>query len=301
MGWYMWRFSRIETKLGETLSWNTVIFNSDLFFKGRYGFRKNHSTEMASLALVDIIVSFMDNGDTPIGIFLDSSKAFDTLYHNILLHKLKHYGLSKNSTGLIKKYLENSMQYVNFDNVNSHHQKISTGVPHGSILGPLLFLIYVNDRHNSSKLFQFILFADDTTFLAKKGMNNNLINRELCKISIWFKVNKLSLNVPKSKCILFHQPRNKIIEPEIIITGNNFNFLGLIINKHLNWNDHIDHISLKISRVTGILTRLRHTVPIDVLLLLYNFLLLPHINYSLLVRGHNPFRITKLQKNVAES
>ena len=95
--------------------------NSKLFFKGQYGFRKGHSTEMASLELVDIILSFMDNGDTPIGIFLDLSKAFDTLNHNILLHKLKHYGLSKNSTGLIKNYLENRTQYVNFDNVNSDH------------------------------------------------------------------------------------------------------------------------------------------------------------------------------------
>ena len=100
----------------------------------------------------------------------------------------------------------------------------------------------------------------------------------------------------------FSQPQKKIIEPEIIIDGNkidcvnNFNFLGLLINKHLNWNNHIDHISLKISRVIGILTRLRHTVPIDVLLLLYNSLVLPHINYSLLVWGHNPFRITKLKK-----
>ena len=117
--------------------------NSNLFFKGQYGFRKGHSTEMASLELVDRILSFMDNGDTPIGIFLDLSKAFDTLNHNILLHQLKHYGLSKNSTGSIKNYLENRTQYVNFDNVNSDHQKMSTGVPHGSILGPLLFLIYM--------------------------------------------------------------------------------------------------------------------------------------------------------------
>ena len=86
---------------------------------------------MASLELVDRILSFMDNCDTPIGIFLDLSKAFDTLNHNILLHKLKHYGLSKNSTGLIQNYLENRTQYVNFDNVNSDHQKISTGVPQG--------------------------------------------------------------------------------------------------------------------------------------------------------------------------
>ena len=149
----------------------------------------------------------MDNGD--IGIFLDLSEAFDTLNHNILLHKLKPYGLSKNSTGLIKNYLENRTQYVNFDNVNSDHQKLSTGVPQGSILGALLFLIYVNDLHNSSELFQFILFVDDTTLLPKKGINHNLINRKLGKISIWFKVNKLSLNVPKTNCILFHQPQEK--------------------------------------------------------------------------------------------
>ena len=106
--------------------------NSNLFFKGQYGFRKGHSTEMASLELVDRILSFMDNGDTPIDIFLDLSKAFDTLNHDILLHKF----------GLIKNYLENSTQYVNFDNVNSDYQKISTGVPQGSILGPLLFQLY---------------------------------------------------------------------------------------------------------------------------------------------------------------
>ena len=106
---------------------------------------------------------------------------------------------------------------------------------------------------------------------------------------------------PKSKYIFFYQPQEKNIEPEIIINGNkidcvnNFNFLGIIINKHLNWNNPIDHKSMKISKVIGILTRLRHTVPIDVLLLLYNSLLLPHINYSLLVWGHNPFLITKLK------
>ena len=165
---------------------------------------------MASLELVDRILSFMDNGDTPIGIFLDLSKAFDTLNPNILLHKLKHYGLSKNSTGLIKKYLENRTQYVNFDNANSDHQTLSTGVSQGSILGSLLFLIYVNDLHNSSKLFQFILFADDTTLLTKKGINNNLLNRELCKISIWFKVNKLTLNVLNQNAYYFISHRKKI-------------------------------------------------------------------------------------------
>ena len=139
---------------------------------------------MAPLELVDRILSFMDNDDTPIGIFLYLSKAFGTLNHNILLHKLKHYGLSKSSTGLIKNYLEKRTQYVHLNNGNSYHQKNSTGVPQGSIFGLLLFSIYVNDLLNSSILFQFIIFADDTTLLTKKDINNNLINRLLCKISI---------------------------------------------------------------------------------------------------------------------
>ena len=132
-------------------------------------------------------------------------------------------------TGLIKKYLENKTQYVNYINVISDHQKISTGLPQGSILGPLLFLIYVNDLYNKSKLFQLILFDDDTILLPQKGINNNLINRELFKMSTWFNVNKLSLNIPESKCILFHQPQKIIIEPEIIINGNKIDVSIMLI------------------------------------------------------------------------
>ena len=156
---------------------------------------------------------------------------------------------------------------------------------------------------NSSKLFQFILFADDTTLLTKKGINNSLINRELCKISIRFKVNKLSLNVPRSKCILFHQPQKTIIAPGIIIDGNkidcvnNFNFLGLIINKHLNWNNHIDHISLKMSNWDIDKTKTHYTNRCSTFTL--QFPCIATYNYSLLVWGHNPFRITKLKKKMS--
>ena len=245
----------------------------------------------------------MDNGEVPLGIFIDLSKAFDTLDHDILLRKLKYYGLTGISLKLFKSYLTNRKQFVNYNSVNSDLLTISTGVPQGSILGPLLFLIYMNDIHNATNLFHFILFADDTTLITKNGVNkSNIINAELAKLSLWFKVNKLSLNLSKSKFIVFRQPQKKITEPIIKIDDNiidcvdNFNFLGLIINKHLNWKKHIEHISLKISRIIGVLTRLRHLVPLDVLHLLYNSLLLPHINYSLLAWGHQPSKITNLQK-----
>ena len=153
----------------------------------------------------------MDSGDTPIGILLDLSKAFDTLNHYILLHKLKYYGLSKNSTGLIKNYPENRTQYVNFNDVTSDHQKIYTGVRQGSILVHYYFCyiwMISTIQVNCSSLFSLPMIQ--SSLITKKDINNNLINRELCKISIRLKVSKLSLNLLKSKCILFHQPQKKI-------------------------------------------------------------------------------------------
>ena len=245
----------------------------------------------------------MDKGEVPVAIFIDLSKAFDTLDHDILLYKLKCYGLTGNSINLLKGYLTNRQQYVHYDNTDSNFLKITTGVPQGSILGPLLFLIYMNDIHKSSNLFHFILFADDTTLITKNAIyNTDSINAELAKLSIWFKVNKLSLNVSKSKFMVFRSARKQTPIPLIQIDNNviecveNFNFLGLIINKQLKWNDHIDHIVLKISRIIGVLTRLKNHIPLNILITLYNSLLLPHINYSLIVWGHQPSKLTNLQK-----
>ena len=161
-------------------------------------------------------------------------------------------------------------------------------------MGPLLFLIYMNDIHKSSNLFHFNLFADDTTLITKNAIfNTDIINAE--------PANKLSLNISKSKFIVFRSARKQTPLPLIQIENNvikcveNFNFLGLIINKQLKWNDHIDHIVLKISRIIGVLTRLKNHIPLHILITLYNSLLLPHINYSLIVWGHQPSRLTNLQ------
>ena len=152
----------------------------------------------------------------------------------------------------------------------------------------------MNDIQKSSNLFHFILFADDTTLITKNAIyNTDIINAEL--------VNKLSLNISKSTFIVFRSARKQTPIPLIQIDNNviecveNFNFLGLIITKQLEWNDHIDHIVLKISRIIGVLTKLKNHIPLNILITLYNSLLLPHINYSLIVWGHQPSKLTNLQ------
>ena len=148
--------------------------------------------------------------------------------------------------------------------------------------------------------------SDDTTLITKNNIYNTaIINAELAKLSIWFKVNKLSLNISKSKFIVFHSARKQTPVPlmqiynKFIKCVENFNVIGLFINKQLKWNDHKDHIVLQISRIIGVLTRLKNHIPLNILITLYNSMLLPHINYSLIVWGHQPSKLTN-KRNVFE-
>ena len=291
-----------------------VIFNqlytyfetNKLFYGSQYGFRKRHSTEFAALELVDKLLNMMDKGQVPLGIFLDLSKAFDTLDHKIMIKKLEFYGVSDGPGKLLESYLSNRKQYVVFDDINSQVLDIKTGVPQGSILGPLLFLIYINDIVKSSNLFKFILFADDTTIIAPININNketaNIINMELDKIITWLKLNKLSLNISKTKFCIFHKVQRKISIPEIQIENTVISyskvidFLGFRLDDNLNWNDHLEKLSCKLSRTLGVINKLKYVLPRNVLLQLYNSLFLPHVNYGILIWGHNYERIEKLQK-----
>ena len=185
----------------------------NLLYKSQYGFCENHSTEYAALELIDHISNNLDNDKVPFSIFLDLSKAFDTLDNTILTQKLKHYGIKGCALKLVKNYLSNRKQYVELNNVKSEMCEIKTGAPQGSILGPLLFVIYVNDIYKASSILYAIIYADDTTltanledFSAKTRKNlENKINSDINKINIWLNAIRLSLNIHKSKFMLYYK------------------------------------------------------------------------------------------------
>jgi len=201
------------SKILERLMYNRLMSFIDkhkLLYKYQFGFRKNHSANMALILLVDKIASAIEKGEVVLGIFLDFQKAFDTVNHNILLQKLNKYGIRRTAHLWLKDYLNQRQQYVSFVNTESDKTMIRCGVPQGSILGPLLFLLYINDLVNTSQTLMPILFADDTNiFLSGKSLQDmiNTMNNELEKIVEWLKANKLSLNVKKTHYMVFRSQR----------------------------------------------------------------------------------------------
>ena len=266
-----------------------------LFYNDQYGFRPRHSTELAAVRFVTDLIKDMDNYKIPTTVLIDLSKAFDTLNHDILLSKLGYYGVSGVELRLLSNYLSDRVQYVEYLGAISQSRSIGVGVPQGSILGPLLFLIYINDLPNSSDMFNILMYADDTTLFCNfdTTCNSEKINSELEKIYRWLCSNKLSLNVGKTKFACFHTAQRIVAYPELKINNviidrvTEFNFLGLIISSNMKWKKHIDHIALKVSKIIGIMYRLKFILPADVLLTIYNSLILPHFNYCHLARGSN--------------
>ena len=287
----------------------SYFMENNLFYNSQYGFRNMHSTELAAIELIDRILMDLDNGNIPISIFLDLSKAFDTIDYDILIYKLQYYGFENSAIHLVKSYLLDRLQFVNFNEVNSCKLKLKTGVPQGSVLGPLFFIVYVNDLCKASTLFHPTIYADDTTlsatlntFQCDEISRDDAINAELSKVSNWMKINKLSLNCNKSKAMLFRMPQKIVQLPCIRIDGVNlefvkqFNFLGIMIDENLSWKSHELLISKKISKTIGILNNLKSFLPTRILLNIYNSLILPYLSYGAILWEKRANRLLALQK-----
>ncbi len=298
------------SKVFERIIYNQLYnyFNTnDLLSVDQFGFRAHHSTELAAIKLADYINHQMDKCKIPVNIYLDLSKAFDTLDFDILLHKLNYYGVTGKVNNLIGHYLKDRRQCVNYGNTTSNEATIKTGVPQGSILGPLLFSIYINDLTKASDIFNFILYADDTTLYFNlddfpPGQAELSICHELEKINAWLKLNRLSLNAEKTKLMIFHT-RQRIVDPiQISINNvpieivNSFNFLGIHFDNNLSWKSHTKMLTNKLSKIVGILNRLKGTFPQHTLLTIYNSLFLSHVNYGMLLWGTKLEKITLMQK-----
>ena len=227
----------------------------DILNDNQFGFRRGRSTTQASMLTTDKIQRAIENKLYCCGIFLDFSKAFDTADHSILLAKLEHYGIRGLPNEWFRSYLTNRLQFISVNNSDSCPLQITCGIPQGSVLGPVLFLIYINDFTNCSSIHDFHLFGDDSNLFYTHSDLQYLeqnVNRELSEISLWLHANKLSLNIAKTNFVIFHPHQKKIInslnieiDSKPINQQTSVNYLGILKDCHLNWKEQIQQISKK--------------------------------------------------------
>lgn len=284
----------------------------NIITKQQYGFQKKKSTEQALLSIKDKIIDNFEQRSYTLGIFLDFKKAFDSIKHEILLMKLNQYGIRGVSLKLISSYLTNRFQYCDTQHAISRMDKIKYGVPQGSILGPLLFLLYINDIVDIPQTPDMILYADDANvFFSGKDMDSleEQANRWLKHLSIWLTANKLELNTKKTKYVIF-RPKNKSIPHDIQVKFRGGliervtcqKFLGITFHETLDWTYHINKVRTDLSRSIGLIGKIRCFLPGWVRRQLYYSLVYSRIHYCLLIWGTttktNKESIYKLQKRI---
>lgn len=239
----------------------------------------------------------LEDSMSTLAVFLDLSKAFDTIDHHILLDKLSYYGIRGKALEWFRSYLSDRSQYVNYTNVKSESLDIVCGVPQGSILGPLLFIIYTNDLPFVLSNSKCILFADDTTlYTSAEGMSElrQLMESDLNILSDWFCANKLSLNVQKTNFLIFKSKNCKCHNhPDTLQLGNQIihrlhstKFLGIFIDDKLDWTDHIQHVVKKVASGVYALNAAKNILNVASLKTLYYSLVHPYLNYGTMLWGN---------------
>ena len=264
--------------------------------QNQYGFRPGRSTIDALTEITGNIYKALDEKQNVLAVNLDLSKAFDIINHELLLKKLEFYGVRGIALEWFKSYLSNRTILVEYENCKSDVKELKCGVPQGSILGPLLFNLFVNDLEKSIHSSKLTMFADDSTLYQHghciKTLFDNM-NEDLRRINSWFNTNKLCLNVSKSNYILFRNKRTKYndeynltIKNKILERKNYAVLLGMHIDEFLSWDQHVKHLTKKLNSALYVLNQLKHTLHTKELKMIYHAIFYCHINYGCLLWGN---------------
>lgn len=284
----------------------------NLLFEHQYGFRGGFSCEQLLIKLQNLLFNAKQKKEYALMVFIDLKKAFDTTAHHILLKKVQHYGLP---VDWFKSYLSERGQYTNIKCNDSEEKLISIGVPQGSILGPLLFLLYINDMPLATTLIS-LLYADDTTYIyTHKNLDVlvETVNKELLKLEAWFSCNYLTLHPGKTRFILVGPGQKNV---EVMLCGQkvqqigeqfqekSFKLVGVHLDENLNWKHHINKVHAKVAASISLINRSKKHLPLKIKIMLYNALIESHLSYCITIWGAPSTHLKKLeisQKKVVRS